>query len=220
MSRRQPRKSLASWLHGCRLWVSRGFGCNGEDAVSVILAKNWWSLVLRGLAAISLGLLTVAWHGFKDGEMVLLFGGYAVLDGLVGLAGAIRAAQANEQWAVLVIEGLAGIGAGIFTFAWPAMTLFTLVYVIAGWALLTGLLEILAGLRLRSYISGEWFLIFSGIASLVLGILMVTLPLAGTLTIALGLGAYALVFGILLIRLGFQLRSWVKGPAGEATPIR
>ena len=188
--------------------------------MSVILAKNWWSVVLRGLAAISLGVLTVAWHGLKDGELVLLFGGYAVLDGLVGLAGAIRAAQANEQWAVLVIEGLAGIGAGIFTFAWPAMTLFTLVYVIAGWALLTGLLEILAGLRLRSYISGEWFLIFSGIASLVLGILMVTLPLAGTLTIALGLGAYALVFGILLIRLGFQLRSWVKGPAGEATPIR
>lgn len=188
--------------------------------MSVILAKNWWSLVLRGLAAISLGVLTVAWHGLKDSELVLLFGGYAVIDGLVGLAGAIRAAQANEQWAVLVIEGLAGIGAGIFTLAWPGMTLFTLVYVIAGWALLTGLLEILAGLRLRSYITGEWFLIFSGIASLVLGVLMVALPLAGTLTIALGLGAYAFVFGILLIGLGFQLRSWVKGPAGEATPIR
>jgi uncharacterized membrane protein HdeD (DUF308 family) len=138
----------------------------------------------------------------------------------VGIAGAVRAAEAREHWMVLVLEGLTGVAAGIFAFAWPAMTLITLIYVIVCWALLTGILEILAAQRLRSYIAGEWFLALSGIASLVLGILMVALPLAGPLSIAFGVGVYALVFGVLLIELGIQLRSWAKRTDREAVPIR
>jgi uncharacterized membrane protein HdeD (DUF308 family) len=180
---------------------------------SVILAKNWWSLVVRGMAAIALGMIALIWHEMSLGVVGLLFGGYAMLDGLVGIAGAVRAAEMHQRWASLVIEGVAGVIAAIVTFAWPGMTILSLMYVIGAWALLTGVLEIAAARRLRKCASGEWLLVFSGIASLILGILMVSLPFAGLQTVVLWLGAYALLFGALLVGLGFRLRSWAKLPA-------
>jgi uncharacterized membrane protein HdeD (DUF308 family) len=174
----------------------------------VILAKNWWSLVIRGFLAISLGLITVVRPGVKLGTLVLLFGFYALIDGLVSFAGVMRAAEAHERWASLLVEALAGIAIGVVTLAWPTIPALSLVYVIAAWALLTGIFEIAAGLQLRRHVRGEWLLALSGIASLVLGILMLSLPLAGPLAIAYWVGAYAFVFGVLLIGLGFRLRAW------------
>jgi len=176
----------------------------------ILIAKNWWSLVLRGLAAILLGFITVIWPGITLGALVLLFGAYALIDGVLSLVGAVRAAESHERWGVLLFEGLAGIVAGIVTFVWPAITALTLIYVIAAWALVTGVFEIVAAIRLRKYIPGEWMLGLSGLASLILGILMIAVPLAGALAIALWIGAYAFVFGTLLIVLGFRLRSWTK----------
>ena len=183
--------------------------------MSVILAKNWWSLVIRGLVAISLGLITVVWPGISLGRLVLVFFVYVLIDGLLGVAGAARAAEEHERWGPLLIEGLAGIATAIVTIAWPTITALSLVYVIAAWALVTGVLEIAAGLRLREYIPGEWLLVLSGVASLILGMLMIAIPLAGSLAIAFWVGAYAFVFGALLVGLGFRLRSWVKTPALE-----
>jgi uncharacterized membrane protein HdeD (DUF308 family) len=181
----------------------------------ILLAKNWWSLILRGVAAISLGVITIVRPGITLGALVLLFGFYALIDGLLSFAGAVRAAEAHERWGALLIEGLAGIAAGIVTFAWPAITALSLVYVIAAWALVTGIFEIAAAVRLRKYVAGEWLLALSGVASLILGILMLSVPLAGALAIAFWVGAYAFVFGVLLIALGFRLRSWTKRrPAG------
>ncbi len=117
--------------------------------MKILIAKNWWSLVLRGLAAIVLGLITIVWPGITLGALVLLFGAYALIDGLLSLAGAVRAAENHERWGALLFEGLAGIAAGIVTFAWPAITALTLVYVIAAWALITGVFEIAAAVRLR-----------------------------------------------------------------------
>lgn len=178
--------------------------------MKILIAKNWWSLVLRGLAAIMLGLITIVWPGITLGALVLLFGAYALIDGLLSLAGAVRAAENHERWGALLFEGLAGIAAGIVTFAWPAITALTLVYVIAAWALITGVFEIAAAVRLRKVLPGEWLLALSGFASLILGILMIAVPLAGALAIALWVGVYALVFGALLIALGLRLRSWAK----------
>jgi uncharacterized membrane protein HdeD (DUF308 family) len=178
--------------------------------MKILIAKNWWSLVLRGLAAIVLGLITIVWPGITLGALVLLFGAYALIDGLLSLAGAVRAAENHERWGSLLFEGLAGIAAGIVTFAWPAITALTLVYVIAAWALITGVFEIAAAVRLRKVLPGEWLLALSGFASLILGILMIAVPLAGALAIALWVGIYALVFGALLIALGLRLRSWTK----------
>jgi len=174
--------------------------------VSVILAKNWWSLVIRGMAAIVLGLITAIRPGISLGALVLVFAVYAIIDGLVGIAGAGRAAEAHEHWGPLMIEGLAGVAAGVTAIAWPAITPLYLVYVIAAWALVTGVFEIIAALRLRKHIAGEWLLALSGLASLILGTLMLAIPLAEPLAIAFWVGAYAFVFGTLLIGLGIRLR--------------
>jgi len=184
--------------------------------MSVLLAENWWSLVIRGLAAILLGLITIFWPGIRLGSLVSLFGVYALIDGLAGIAGALRAGEAHERWGALLIEGLAGIMAWLITIAWPVTTALSLVYVIAAWVLVTGVFEMIAALRLRRYIAGEWLLLLSSLASLVLGILLLALPLARVLAIAFWVGVYGLVFGSLLIALGFRLQKWAKTPAAES----
>jgi uncharacterized membrane protein HdeD (DUF308 family) len=186
----------------------------------ILLAKNWWSLVIRGIVAILLGVITFVWPGITLGALVLLFGAYALIDGVVSLAGAVRAAQAHERWGALLFEGVAGIAVAAITVAWPGITALTLVYLIAAWALVTGVLEIIAAIRLRQYIEGEWLLGLSGAASLVLGIVMMALPVAGALAIAFWIGAYAFVFGVLLIALGLRLRSWTRTrPAGSRVEV-
>jgi uncharacterized membrane protein HdeD (DUF308 family) len=151
------------------------------------------------------------------GALVLLFGAYALLDGVVSIVGAWKAARTHERWGALILEGIVGIAAAAVTAIFPGITALALVYLIAAWALVTGALEIVAAIRLRQYISHEWLLALSGVASLLFGILALLLPLAGAVAIALGVGIYALVFGVLLIGLGFRLRSWTRTPHAGAT---
>src|SRR5207302_9070039 len=117
--------------------------------------------------------------------LVLLFGAYALNDGILGITGALRASKAHERWGALLIEGIVGILAAIVTIVWPAITALTLVYVIAAWALITGFFEIMAAVQLRKYITGEWLLALSGVASVLFGILLIAVPLAGALVISL-----------------------------------
>lgn len=176
--------------------------------MNLILARNWWALVLRGIVGIIVGVLTWIWPGITLLALVFLFAGYALVDGFLNLAAAVRAAQTHERWAILVIEGIVGIGAAIVTVLWPGITAIALVYVVAAWALVTGSLELAAAIRLRRYIDGEWLLALSGILSILFGILIMFAPVAGAIAIALWVGAYALVSGVVLIALGFRLRSW------------
>jgi uncharacterized membrane protein HdeD (DUF308 family) len=104
---------------------------------------------------------------------------------------------------------LTGLIVGVVAMSWPGITAFWLVYLIAAWALVTGVFEIVAAIRLRRRISGEWLLALSGIASLILGILVIAIPLAGALAIAYWIGVYAFVFGVLLVALGLRLRVWM-----------
>jgi len=186
----------------------------------VILATNWWSLVIRGVLAILLGIVTFAWPGITLTALVFVFGAYALLDGVVSLVGVVRAAQAHERWGALLIEGFAGIAAAVVTVLWPPVTALALVYVIAIWAIVTGIFEFIAAVRLRKYIAGEWLLALGGIASVVFGVLIIIAPLTGALVIALWVGAYALVFGVLMVALGFRLRAWVRQlPSGEPVGV-
>lgn len=179
--------------------------------VRIILAKNWWSLLIRGTAAIVLGAVAVVWRDISLGNLILVFFGFALLDGIVALAGAVRAAEARERWAPLLLEAVIGIAAAIFVAVWPGLlTEFTLGYIIGAWALLTGVFEIAAGVLLRKHIRREWLLAVSGFASLLLSALMIAIPLATPSKMAFWLGVYAFIFGSLLIALGFRLRSWVK----------
>jgi len=177
----------------------------------VILAENWWALVIRGVIGIIIGILTFFWPAVTLQALVLLFGAYALLDGVFSVIGAWHASKAHERWGVLILEGIVGIAAAAVTVMWPAITALVLVLVIAGWSIATGVLEIVAAIRLRRYIEGEWLLALGGLASILFGVLVTIAPLAGALVIALWVGVYAFISGVLLIGLGFRLRTWAKG---------
>jgi uncharacterized membrane protein HdeD (DUF308 family) len=172
------------------------------------LARNWWSLVIRGFLGIAVGILTFLWPGITLLALVFLFAGYALVDGVVSLTGAMHAVAAHERWGALLLEGIFGIAAAVITVLWPAITALSLVILIAAWAIITGIAEIAAAIRLRRLISGEWLLVLAGIASIIFGALIAAVPLAGALVIALWFGAYVMVFGVLLVVLGFRLRTW------------
>lgn len=186
----------------------------------IVIARNWWSLVIRGLVGILFGIITFAWPGITFAALVIVFAAYAAADGIFSLVGAVRAAQAHERWGALVFLGVTGIAAGVATVLWPEITAFVLVSLIGAWAIVTGVFEIAAAVRLRRYIRGEWLLALSGIASLVFGVLIMIAPLAGAIVIAFWVGAYALVSGVMLVSLGIKLRSWRRRqPTGYSVPV-
>jgi len=176
--------------------------------MQLTLAKNWWSLVLRGLLGVVLGIVTFMWPRITLTALVFLFAGYALLNGALSLAGALRAAEAGDRWGALLFEGIVGILAAFLTALWPAITALVLVFVIAAWAIIAGIAEIAAAIRLRRHIRGEWLLALTGIASVLFGVLLAAMPLAGALVIALWVGAYLLITGVTQVALGLRLRHW------------
>jgi uncharacterized membrane protein HdeD (DUF308 family) len=170
------------------------------------LARNWWALAIRGAAAILFGLLALVLPGVTLAALILLFGAYALVDGVFNLVAAFRGRTGERPWWLLAVEGVVSVAAGIVAFAMPGLTALVLVYLIAGWAIMTGVLEVVAAIRLRDEIPNEWWLAASGVVSIVFGVLVAVAPGAGALALVLWIGAYAIVFGALLIGLAFRLR--------------
>jgi uncharacterized membrane protein HdeD (DUF308 family) len=191
----------------------------------VVLVNNWWAFVIRGIAAIIFGILALILPGMALVTLILLWGIYALADGVFNLIGAFRRDAATQQsWWALLIEGIISIGAGIAAFVYPGLTALVLLYIIAAWALVTGVMELVAAARLRKQISGEWILVLTGIVSVLFGILLFVFPGAGALAVVLWIGVYAVVFGALLVSLGLRLRKWAHaehptgGGFGTALP--
>jgi len=183
------------------------------------LARNWWTFVLRGVVAILFGILAFMRPGITLEALVLLFAFWALFDGVFALISSIGAAEAHEPWWPLVLIGLLGIAAGVLALRWPGITALALLFIIAYWSIFRGILEIVAAVRLRDLIPGEWRLVFGGLASVVFGALLVIYPGAGILAVIWLIGIYAVIFGIAFLMLGFHL----KGLAGELpapTPAR
>ncbi len=177
------------------------------------LGQNWWAVAIRGLAAILFGVLALIWPGITFTVLVLFWGAYALVDGIFAIVSVLtHHTEGNHRW-LLLLEGLAGIVAGVLTFIWPGITGFVLLYLIAAWAIVTGILEILAAVRLRREITNEWLLALGGTASLVFGIVIALFPAAGALAVVWLIGTYAIVFGLLLLFLGLRLRSYAGGRA-------
>ena len=177
------------------------------------ISKNWWLFGLRGLFAVIFGVLAFIWPGTTITALVLVFGAYAFVDGIFSLVAGF--ADANYRWWIGLLEGVVGLLAGIAAFVWPGITAFAFVYLIAAWALLTGLMEISAAVQLRKEISGEWLLAISGVASVIFGIALAFFPSAGMVTLIWLIGAYALLFGLLTIFLAFKLRGYRAEGEGE-----
>ena len=171
-----------------------------------MLARNWWALVLRGLCGIAFGVMAFAWPGVTLEVLVLMYGIYALADGIFATAAIVSGRAPASSWWAILLEGITGIGAGIATFAWPGITLMVLIYLIAGWAIATGVFEIIAAVRLRQHIQSEWFLILAGIVSILFGFLVAARPVAAAEALAWMVGAYAILFGVLFVVLGLRLR--------------
>src|SRR3989441_9390801 len=145
--------------------------------MATVLARNWWARALRGVFTLLLGLAAFVLAGVTLAVFVALFGAYAVIDGVLAIIAGVRAAERHERWWSPVLKGLAGIVAGVLAFVWPALTALALLYLIAGWAIVTGILEIVAAVHLHRA-HGEWLLIPNGVLSVLFGFLVVIWPSA------------------------------------------
>ena len=180
-----------------------------KERLASILTRSWWLLLLRGLAAIAFGVLTWVQPKLSLAALILLFGAYSMADGIFGVWAAFAGRKDHEYWWVLLLGGLAGIGIGILTFVAPGITALAILFYIAIWAITTGVLEIVAAIRLRKEIKGEWLLVLAGLASVVFGVLLIAHPGVGALAVLWLIGSYAIVFGVLLLIFAFRVRSVV-----------
>src|SRR5260370_40369924 len=181
----------------------------------IVFTSSWWALVLRGLAAIAFGILAFIWPRITLTALVFLWGAYVLVDGLFAIAAGIKSHAENKRWWVLLVEGLLSVAAGVLSFVIPGITALVLLILIAAWAIVTGAFEIGAAIQLRKYITGEWLLALAGVASVLVGFLLLINPNAGAIAVVWLIGAYAVLFGLLLLTLGFGL----KGLVSRAHPM-
>jgi len=172
------------------------------------LAKNWWLLLLRGIAAIIFGVLAFAWPGVTLLTLILFYGAFALVDGVLAIIAAITGGAPGPRW-WLVIVGLLGIAAGLLTFLMPGLSALVLLFFIAGWAIATGVFQIIGAIQLRKEIDNEWLLILGGIISVLFGIGVMLAPGAGALALIWVIGTYAMIIGVLFVALAFRLKKHV-----------
>lgn len=171
------------------------------------LSRNWWLLALRGVLAVLFGVLALLWPGITLGALVLLYGAYAVTDGVFALGAGIGNTDRSggQRW-WLALQGVLGILAGIAAFVWPGITALVLLLLIGSWAVVTGLLQIAAAVQLRREIDNEWLLVLGGVLSVLFGLFVLFSPGAGALAVITVIAFYAIAFGIALIAVGFRVR--------------
>jgi uncharacterized membrane protein HdeD (DUF308 family) len=170
------------------------------------MTHYWWLMVLRGALAILFGIAAILWPGIAFATLVLLFGAFAFASGVITTWTALSLRKRNENWMAFLIQGLFGLAIGLIALFWPFVTAGAIILLIAAWALITGLIEVAAALRLRREIENEWMLILSGALSMLLGLMFAFFPAAGIWVVTWFIGVYAVVGGVALIQLGLRLR--------------
>jgi len=182
-----------------------------EPGLLCSLAENWWLLLLRGIAAIAFGTLAFLWPGLTLLTLTILWGAYALSDGVFALWAAISAkgADTTARW-WLAFVGIISALAGVVTFLWPDMTAVVLLIFIATWAIAIGVLQIWGAIQLRKEIEGEWLLALNGLLSIVFGVIMFAQPAAGALAVVWVIGWFAILAGCSYIALAFKLRKYKR----------
>jgi uncharacterized membrane protein HdeD (DUF308 family) len=171
------------------------------------LTRSWWLMLLRGLAGVAFGIAAFVWPGLTVLALTLLYGAFAMADGIFSLSAAITGTgeKSIPTWWLLLI-GLLGIAAGAVAFLWPGLTAFALVIMIGAWAVTIGILEIIGAIWLRHELEDEWLLIAAGLLSLLFGAALLLRPAAGAVALAWAVGAFALLSGLLHIAFAFRLK--------------
>jgi uncharacterized membrane protein HdeD (DUF308 family) len=184
----------------------------------VVLRNYWWAIVLRGVMAILFALIAFAVPGITIAVLVTIFGFYALFDGIFAIVSTIKAAQGHRRWGAFLLEGLIGILFGLYAIIFPILAAAAFVTFVAVWAIFTGILEIAAAIRLRRHIQGEWMLILLGVLSILLGVILVAAPVSGAVFFVWVLASYGLIFGVLLIGLGFRIRRLPESAVYTSVP--
>ena len=184
-----------------------------ETVGAQVVRRNWWVLALRGVLAIIFGLIALFAPGLALLAFIIVFAVYAIIDGIAAVVTAIQERGSLNRWGWVLFEGIISILAGIVAFVYPGLTALVLLYVIAFWAIVTGIMEIVAAFAIRGFASREWALGIAGVLSILFGIILIIRPGAGILAILWLVGIYAIIFGILFIVRAFQLRSWASSVA-------
>jgi uncharacterized membrane protein HdeD (DUF308 family) len=188
------------------------------------LTRASWLFALGGVVAVIFGIVALVFPGITLVALVILFGAFALIGGVLTLVGGLdRATEHARHWVPMVFSGLFGVAIGVFTFFRPDITALALVYLIAVWAILTGILEFVAGIELTGAASGAWALWLGGIVSVAFGVFIALRPAGGALAIVWLIGIYAIVFGVLRVIYAYManrdaraLKSTVR-PRGVAT---
>jgi uncharacterized membrane protein HdeD (DUF308 family) len=202
-----------------------GWGLFGEratvpsDAMSARLARNWWAFALRGFFAVLFGAIALALPGITLISLVLVFAAYMLVDGVFAIVAGIFAARRHERWALLVLEGIADLAAGAIALIWPLITILVFVYLVGAWAIVSGALLWRAAFRLNLQ-HGRWLMGLSGFVSLLWGIMLVAWPSIGAVALTWWIGAYALLFGGLLLVLAYRLHRLRRELPADVRPQR
>ncbi|AHI00112.1 HdeD family acid-resistance protein [Kutzneria albida] len=172
-----------------------------------LLTRNWWLVALRGVFAVVFAVLTLAWPDVTVVALVLLWGVYALVDGLSSLA--LGMAVRGQRWANVGL-GVLGVLAGLLAILLPGVTAVLLLVIIAVWAIVAGLLQLVAAVLLRGVTAHAWFLIVTGALTLVLGIVLLAHPEVGAVALVTTIAVFALIWGVSLILLALRLRGLGK----------
>jgi uncharacterized membrane protein HdeD (DUF308 family) len=172
-----------------------------DAPIARALAGHWSSLALRGVCAVLFGIASFMWPGLTVATLVLIWGAYALIDGVLALMAGVR----TKIWSLAFI-GVVGILAGVGTFIYPHITALVLLYFIAFWAIVTGMTGVYLAIRLRKELTGEWVLALAGLLSAAFGVMLIARPGAGALTVVFLIASYAVAYGVLLLWLGFKLK--------------
>lgn len=174
-----------------------------------MMMDNWWAMALRGLFAVLFGITALVWPAITVATVIVLFGVFALLEGIFGIV-ALLFGGGKREWGVQLVEGIVSIAAGLIALLWPGITVAAFVFLIAAWAVLSGVFQVVMAIRLRQEITNEWLLGLGGVLSVLLGVLFFARPAVGVLSSVWVLGLYAILFGVALLVLGFRLRGLRK----------
>ncbi len=180
------------------------------QTLETLVSHFWWTIVLRGVVAILFGIIAFIWPGITLAALVLMFGAYALVDGIAAVVIGIKQYGDRERWWATLLGGIVSVAAGVVTFVMPGLTALALLTLIAIWAIMRGVFDIVAAIRLRHVIEGEWLLALGGALSIAFGLLLIAFPGSGAVAVAWWIGAYALVLGAVLVMLGFRARSLTR----------
>jgi uncharacterized membrane protein HdeD (DUF308 family) len=190
-----------------------------SEAMSALLAKNWWALAIRGILGIIFGIIAFVMPGVTIAALILWFSAYMLVDGIFAIVAGVRAAMKHERWGALILEGIVDLIAAAIAFLMPIATLLAFVWLSGAWAIVSGVLMLVAVFRLRQT-HGKWLMAIGGVASVVWGVLLFIAPIPGAVVLTWWLGAYALIFGVTMLVLAFRLRHRASEPLGGVASYR